>query len=155
MYSDFERQWTVPGLLTTSWRERLLTLRDSRLWKQYSRSTTYQSRMKEAGNDKAFGQIQDHAVIDRDDALHEELRGFMAECKAAMKTTMRDDEAGCDAEQVARKTKELEERERKIQKTEEDLIARLSQVESMQMQLTAMFHAAKGNKDIQTPLKIM
>jgi|TARA_B100000073_G_scaffold212130_1_gene176310 hypothetical protein len=108
-------------------------------------------RMKEAGNDKAFGQIQDHAVIDRDDALQEELRGFMAECKAAMKTMMRDDEAGCDAEQVARKTTELEERERKIQKTEEDLIARLSQVESMQMQLTAMFDAAKGNKDIQSP----
>lgn len=107
-------------------------------------------RMKEAGNDPAFGQIQDHAASKRDDVLQEELLGFMVECKATM-TTFRADEAGCDAEQVARKTKELEERERKIQKTEEDLNARLSQVESMQMQLTAMFDAAKGNKDIQRP----
>ena len=106
--------------------------------------------MKEAGNDMAFGQIQNNAAIERDEKLQEELSTFLRTCQAAM-TKLQEEELGHAEQHFAQQTKELDEREQKLQKYEEDINARLSQVESMQLQLNAMLKTVQANNAVESP----
>ena len=106
--------------------------------------------MKEAGNDMAFGQIQNNAAIERDEKLQEELSTFLRTCQAAM-TKLQQEEMGHDEQHFAQQTKELDEREQMLQKYEENINARLSQVESMQLQLNAMLKTVKANNAVESP----
>ena len=106
-------------------------------------------RMKEAGNDMAFGQIQNNAAIERDEKLQEELSTFLRTCQAAM-TKLQEEELGHAEQHFAQQTKELDEREQMLQKYEEDINARLSQVESMQLQLNAMLKTVQANNAVES-----
>ena len=110
-------------------------------------------RMKEAGNDMAFGQIQNNAAIERDEKLQEELSTFFRTCQAAM-TKLQEEGMGHDEQHFAQQTKELDEREQRLQKYEEDINARLSQVESMQLQLNAMLKTFQANNSAESPADV-
>lgn len=73
----------------------------------------------------------------------------MRTCQAAM-TRWQDKEEEHVAEKFAEKTKESNKCEQKMQKTAQDFVARLRQVESMQLQLHAMFNTAKCDKTIES-----
>jgi len=106
--------------------------------------------MKEVGNVMAFGQIQNNAAIERDEKLQEELSTFLRTCQAAM-TKLQEEEMGHDEQHFAQQTKELDEREQILQKYEEDINERVSQVESMQPQLNAMLKTVKANNAFESP----
>ena len=107
-------------------------------------------RMKEAGNDMAFGQVQNSAAIERHDKMEEELFGFLRKCEGAL-TKLQDDDLGYDVQHVAQKLKELDEREQRLQNYEEEMNARMRQVDAMQQQLNAMFNAAKAHETVESP----
>ena len=106
--------------------------------------------MKEAGNDMAFGQIQNNAAIERDEKLQEELSTFLRTCQTTL-TKLQEEEMGHDEQHFVQQTKALDERELMLQKYEEDINARLSQVESMQLQLNAMLKTVKANNTVESP----
>jgi chaperonin cofactor prefoldin len=107
-------------------------------------------RMKEAGNDMAFGQVQNSAAIERHDKMEEELFGFLRKCEGAL-TKLQDDDSGYDVQHVAQKLEELDEREQRLQNYEEEMNARMRQFDAMQQQLNAMFNAAKAHETVETP----
>ena len=107
-------------------------------------------RMKEAGNDMAFGQVQNSAAIERHDKMEEELFGFLRKCEGAL-TKLQDDDLGYDVQHVAQKLKELDEREQRLQNYEEEMNARMRQVDAMQQQLNATFNAAKAHETVESP----
>jgi len=107
-------------------------------------------RLKEAGNDMAFGQIQNNAAIERDEKLQEELSTFLRTCQTTL-TKLQEEEMGHDEQHFVQQTKALDERELMLQKYEEDINARLSQVESMQLQLNAMLKTVKANNTVESP----
>jgi len=107
-------------------------------------------RMKEAGNDMAFGQVQNSAAIERHDKMEEELFGFLRKCEGAL-ARLHDDDLGYDVQHVAQKLKELDEREQRLQNYEEEMNARMRQVDAMQQQLNATFNAARAHETVESP----
>ena len=114
-------------------------------------------RMKEAGSDMAFGQVQNSAAIERHDKMEEELFGFLRKCEGAL-TKLQDDDLGYDVQHVAQKFKELDEREQRLQNYEEEMMrnvnamnAKMRQVDAMQQQLNAMFNVAKAQETVESP----
>ena len=110
--------------------------------------------MKEAGNDMAFGQVQNSAAIERNNKMEEELFGFLRKCEGAL-SKLHDDETGCDVQDVAQKMKELDEREQRLQNYEEEMKeemnVRMRQLDAMQRQLNAMLNAAKAHETVESP----
>ncbi len=111
-------------------------------------------RMKEAGNDMAFGQVQNSAAIEQDKKLEEELFAFMRKCEGAL-DKLNDDETGRDVQDVAQKMKELDEREQRLQNYEEEMKeemnVRMRQLDAMQRQLNAMLNQAKAHETVESP----
>ncbi len=110
--------------------------------------------MKEAGNDMAFGQVQNSAAIEQDKKLEEELFAFMRKCEGAL-DKLNDDETGRDVQDVAQKMKELDEREQRLQNYEEEMKeemnVRMRQLDAMQRQLNAMLNQAKAHETVESP----
>lgn len=111
-------------------------------------------RMKEAGNDMAFGQVQNTAAMERHNKLEEELFGFLRKCEGAL-SKFQDDDTGRDVQDVAQKMKEFDERQQRLEKREEEMKeqmdARMRQLDETQRQMNAILNAAKPLGTVQSP----
>jgi len=107
-------------------------------------------RMKEAGNDMAFGQVQNSAAIERNNKMEEELFAFLRKCEGAL-SKLHDDEPGRDEQDVAQKMKELDEQQQRLQKYEEEMNTRMRQLDATQRQLNAMLNQAKAHETVESP----
>lgn len=110
--------------------------------------------MKEAGNDMAFGQVQNSAAMERNNKMEEELFGFLRKCEGVL-SKLQDDDTGRDVQDVAQKMKELDEQQQRLQKYEEEmkeqLNARMRQLDATQRQMNAMLNTAKPHETVESP----